>query len=59
MQQDFAILQEEMTNKRELHHQKLAMQQQMIQLQWQMMNMFMILMMDQANNMPKNKKASQ
>ncbi len=57
MQQDFAMQQHKMKNERELNHPQLAMQQQILQLQQQMMNMFMMTLMGQ-NNLPDNEKSA-
>ncbi len=55
MKQDFAMHQDKMENERELCCQELAMQQQILQSQQQMMNMFMMTMMGR-NNILQNKE---
>lgn len=42
---------EEMKNSMEIRHQELAMKQQMIQMQQQMMNVFMMSVMGQSNDL--------
>ncbi len=56
MQQDFAMCQDEMKNERDLCCQELAMQEQILQSQQQMKNMFMMTIMA-CNNLPHDKKA--
>ncbi len=56
MQQDFVMCQDKMKQERKRCHQELAMQQQMLQSQQQMMNIFMMTMMGQKHLPDSDKK---